>query len=150
MAGQLRIVAIDVDGESLDSFRAAFPHWDIEQITDATADSLERNWNPGSAELLVVGVRQPFARSLGLVRALRSQLGRAHVALLVMVSPGQQTLLQAALDAGATACLTLPVHAKELVSMWSRTREVNQPGRHTRDSNHAQRADPWRDEGGEA
>ncbi len=150
MANRLSIVAIDVDWESLSSLRAAFPQWDIEEITDATADSLERDWNPGAAELLVVGVREPVAGSLGLVRALRSQLGRAHVALLVIVSPGQEGLVRAALDAGATACMVFPVHTKELLGMWNRTLNGNQPGRHTLDLNHAQGADLWRDEGGES
>jgi DNA-binding response OmpR family regulator len=150
MADRLRIVAIDVDWESLNSLREAFPQWHIEELACATADSLERDWNPRAAELLVVGLREPVVSSLRLVRALRSQLGRAHVALLATVSPGQEALVRAALDAGASACLVLPIHAKELLSMWNRARNGNQPGRHTLDLNHAQRADPWQDEGGES
>ncbi len=150
MAKGLRIVAFDVDLKSLASLRDAFTQWPIEETAGATVESLERDWDPDAAELLVVGLREPVAGSLGLVRALRSQLGRAHVPLLVIVSPGQEALVRAALDGGASACLVLPVHAKQLVSIWNRPRNGNQPGRHTLDLNHAERTDPWRDEGGES
>jgi len=150
MPNEARVVVFDVDGESVASLHEAFPEWHIDQISGASADSLDRDWNPAARELLVVGVREPVAASLGLCRALRSQLGRAHTSLLALVPPAQEALVRAALDAGANSCLVLPVHAKELVNMVNRGHDANHPGRHTLDLNRAQRADPWRDDGGES
>jgi DNA-binding response OmpR family regulator len=150
MANQPRAVVFDVDAESLGSLREALPQWQIEEMGGATALSVDRDWNPGSAELLVIRVREPVVESLGLCRALRSQLGRAHTSLLVLVPPAQESLVRAALDAGASSCLVLPIHAKELASMVNRVHDGSQPGRHTLDLNRAQRADPWRDDGGES
>jgi DNA-binding response OmpR family regulator len=150
MLNQRRVVAFDIDGESLISLREAFPHCHIDEIGGATSDTLDRDWSPAATELLVVGVREPVAASLGLCRALRSQVGRASTSLLVLVPPAQEALVRAALDAGANSCLVLPVHVKELVSVVNRAQNGNQPGRHTLDLSRAQRADPWRDDGGES
>ncbi|HLN32711.1 MAG TPA: hypothetical protein VK395_33590 [Gemmataceae bacterium] len=150
MASQPRAIAFDVDSESLTSLREAFPGWQIEMIQGASSQSLDRDWSPRTAQLLIVSVREPVADSLGLCRALRSQLGRAHTSLLVLVPPDQEGLVQAALDAGANSCLVMPVHAKELALMVTRASAGNQPGRHTLALHPTQRADPWRDEGGES
>ena len=56
---------------------------------------------------------------------LRSQVGRAYTPLLVLVTPEQQTLVTAALAAGADGCLVLPVHAKELASGAIRVKNLN-------------------------
>jgi hypothetical protein len=66
------------------------------------------------------------------------------------VSGGQEALVRAALEAGANSCLVLPVHAKDLVTMLTRARAGNRPGRHTLGLDRAQREDRWRDDGGEA
>ena len=74
----------------------------------------------------------------------------AGAPLLVLVPPEQQTLVGAALEAGARSCLLLPIHPKEVASMLTHARAGNQPGRHTLGQEGAQREDPWRDAGGEA
>jgi DNA-binding NarL/FixJ family response regulator len=150
MADQLKAVAFDVDPDSLASLRQAFPEWDIEVTNGATIGSLTQDWDPGAAALLVLGFRDEVAQTLGLCRGIRSQVGRARTPMLVLVCPGQDALVRAALDAGAHACLVLPVHPKDLVSVVARTRAGNRPGRHTLSLDRAQREDRWRDHGGEA
>jgi DNA-binding response OmpR family regulator len=146
---QSRVVAFDVDAASLASLREAFPGWEIETVNGACTASLSQNWDPGAAALLVVGVRDRVEETLGLCRGLRSQRGRASTPLLVLVTPSQEALVRAALEAGAHSCLVLPVHAKELVTVVTRAREGNRPGRHTLDLDRPQREDRWRDVGGE-
>src|SRR5262249_22709763 len=97
-----------------------------------------------------VGARDQAAETLGLCRGLRSQSGRAHTPLLVLVPPAREALVRAALDAGAHSCLVLPVHPKELMSTVTRARASNQAGRHTLGISRAQREDLWRHDGGEA
>lgn len=150
MLDRPKVVTFDVDPTSLISLRHAFPGWEIEAINGASLGSLTRDWAPGEAALLVVGARDEVAETLGLCRGLRSQAGRAHTPLLVLVPPAQEALVRAALDVGAHSCLVLPVHAKDLVSMVARARGGNRPGRHTLGLHRAQREDPWRDHGGEA
>ncbi|HKI30652.1 MAG TPA: hypothetical protein VKA46_02080 [Gemmataceae bacterium] len=150
MPDQPKAVAFDVDPASLASLREAFPGWRIDAVHGATTDSLTQDWSPGEADLLVIGARDQVTETLGLCRGLRSQAGRAHTALLVLVTPAQEALVRAALDAGAHACLVLPVHAKDLVSMVARARGGNRPGRHTLGFDRAQLGDSWRDDGGEA
>jgi DNA-binding response OmpR family regulator len=145
-----RAIAFDVDLASLASLKQAFPEWQVEAVNGATTGSLDRDWNPDEADLLVVGARGPEAETLGLCRGLRSQAGRAHTSLVVLVPPAQEALVRAALGAGADRCLVLPVHAKELVSMVARVQTGNRPGRHTLGLEPAQREDSWRDDGGEA
>jgi DNA-binding response OmpR family regulator len=145
-----KIVTLDVDPDSLASLRLAFPDCPVEAVSGATPQSLERDWNPASANLLVVGARADAAETLGLCRGLRSQAGRARTPVLVLVWPAQEPLVRAALNAGADSCLVLPVHPKELVTMVSRARAGNRPGRHTLDLDRPQRPDRWRDDGGEA
>jgi CheY-like chemotaxis protein len=148
--GLRKAVAFDVDAESLISLQAAFPEWEIEAIQGVTAGSLERDWSPGTADLVLVGARDQVTSTLGLCRSLRSQAGRAYTPLLVLVTPEQQTLIGAVLAAGAHGCLVLPVHAKELASGAARAAEGNRPGRHTLGLHPAQVDSPWQDEGGEA
>jgi DNA-binding response OmpR family regulator len=150
MLDQPKAIAFDVDPASLESLRQAFPGWQVEAANGATAQSLDRDWDPGPASLLVVGAREDMARTLGLCRSLRSQAGRARTPLLVLVQPGQEPLVRAALDAGADSCLVLPVHAKELVTMVSRALAGNRPGRHTLGLDQPQHDDQWQDDGGEA
>ncbi len=119
-------------------------------MNGATTGSLTRDWNPAAVDLLVIGARDQVAETLGLCRGLRSQAGRAHTPLLVLMRPAQEALVRAVLDAGAHSCLVLPVHAKDLVSMVTRVRMGNQPGRHTLGLDRAQCEDQWRDNGGEA
>lgn len=143
-----RLVALDVDPPSLRSLRRAFPTWQVEARDGATSGSLARDWNPGPADLLVVGAHDEAAETLALCRGLRSQAGRAVTPLLVLLAPAQRAVAKAALEAGATNCLVLPVFAPDLVAMVARARKGNQPGRHTLDLDRAQRDDPWRDNGG--
>ena len=100
-------------------------------------------------DLLVLGVGANVAESLGLCRVLRKQPGSANTPSLMLVAPGEDSLVRAALEAGATSCLVLPVHVKELANMVTRAREGNRPGRHTVSLNHPQEQDQWRDDGGQ-
>jgi DNA-binding response OmpR family regulator len=88
--------------------------------------------------------------ALGLCRGLRSQAGRAKTPLLVLVQPAQESLVSAALDAGANSCLVLPVCHQELANVLTRARAGNRPGRPTQGPDRAQHEDRWRDNGGEA
>ncbi len=167
-----RVVAFDVDAASLASLREALPEWEIESVNGATPVSLSGHWDPSTADLLVVGPRDNAAETLGLCQLLsfctayspearregmetlapeQSPLRTAvrNAPLLVLVPAGQETLVGAALEAGAHSCLRLPIHAKEVASMLVHAGVGNQPGRHTLNLEGAQSDDRWRDEGGE-
>jgi DNA-binding response OmpR family regulator len=150
MSNRLRAIAFDVDPDTLATLQQGFPGWEIEVRNGSSTGSLDRDWNPATADLLVVGTGGELSVTLGLCRGLRSQVGRALTPLLVLVPPAQEALVKAALDAGATGCLVLPVHAKELTSSMSRAQGGNRPGRHTLSLDRAQQDDRWRDDGGEA
>jgi DNA-binding response OmpR family regulator len=145
-----RAVAINIDRDSLTSLRKAFPKWEISVVDEASARSVDRDWDPERADLLVLGSAGKMTHALRLCRALRSQVGRAHTPLLVLVPAADAVLVKAALDAGASACLRVPVEAKELVAALKRLRGESRPGRHTSDLHVAQKEDVWRDEGGES
>ncbi len=149
-AGRQTILALDVDGESLGALRQAFPAWDVAAVAGATATQLLRDWDPAPAGLLVIGALDEPTHTLGLCRGLRGQAGRARTPLLVLVSSAADRVVAEALRAGADGCLTLPVDAKELLTFVARVQGGNRPGRHTLGLHRAQRADPWRDDGGEA
>ncbi len=173
MSNPSKAIAFDLDPASLLSLRGALPGWDIVVVLGATAASLAHDWHPGAAGLLVVSAREPVAETLRLCRFLVScgefstdsrgemvatsgrhgnrqdQPRRADAPLLVLVPPGQNSLVRAALEAGADSCLVLPVHAKEMASVLARGERGNQPGRHTLDLDRAQAEDRWRDDGGQ-
>jgi DNA-binding response OmpR family regulator len=150
MSDRSKAVAFDLDPASLASLREALPEWEVEVVNGARAASLDRDWNPAAADLLVLGIRDQSAEALGICRGLRSQAGRAQTPLLVLVPPAQESLVKAVLEAGANSCLVLPVHAKDLISTLARALAGNRPGRHTLGLNRAQKEDQWRDAGGEA
>jgi hypothetical protein len=133
MADGRTVIAFDVDRESLASLRPAFPGWAVEVKNRVSTDSLDLDWDPGRADLLVVGAGDHDSATLGLYRALRSQVGRARTPLLVLVPPAREALVRAVLLAGATSCLVCPAHAKELVRSITRAREGGRPGRPTLD-----------------
>ena len=137
MQGRLKAVAFDVDPTSLITLRQALPEWEVEAVVGATASSIDRDWNPAVAHLLLVGLREGVADTLGLCRALRGQAGRAQTPLLVLIAPGQEVLSDVALQAGAHGCLILPVVVKALLSALARALAGNR------------RENPWRDDGGE-
>ncbi len=149
MTRSYKAVALNVDGASLGSLREGLPGWDIELITGASTQSLRHDWNPGTVDLVVIAAGDLWTDTLGLCRELRSQVGRAHTPLLVLVAPAHDSLVKAALEAGADSCLLLPVHAKEIVSALKHLWQGNQPGRHTLNLDQARFADAWRDEGGQ-
>jgi peptidylprolyl isomerase len=168
-----RVVAFDVDAVSLASLHDALPEWEIESVNGISPASLSGDWNPSAADLLVVGTRDNAAETLGLCRLLsfctsyspeaqregmepqaseqspqKTQVV-GNAPLLVLVPPGQETLVGAALEAGACGCLMLPIHAKQVVSLLARARAGNRPGRHTLGRDQAQIVDPWQENGGE-
>jgi CheY-like chemotaxis protein len=173
MPDQVKAVAFDLDAASMVSLRAALPEWEIEMLSGATTASLTHDWNPGEADLLVLNAREDVADTLGLCRFLtisgvfsrdsrqeraktlgllespQNQVGRANAPLLLLVASGRESLVRAALEAGADSCLVLPVHAKEVARMLAGVRQANRPGRHTLNLDRAQTDDRWRDDGGQ-
>jgi DNA-binding NarL/FixJ family response regulator len=179
MPNQFKAIAFDVDAASLVSLREALPDCEIEVVNGATAASLNRDWDPGTVDLLVVRAGEDVAETLGLCRFLVScgvlardsqgatdsqeelprTLGlrrsrenpsrRPHSPLLVLVRHGQESTVKAVLEAGAHSCLMLPFNAKEVASMLVHAREGNHPGRHTLNLERAQIEDRWRDDGGQ-
>jgi peptidylprolyl isomerase len=169
-----RAIAYDVDAASLASLREALAGWDLVAVNGASASSLARNWDPATADLLVVGVGDDATVTLALCRfvafctsysrdalpAIADAVGaaemleylrrRVNAPLLVLVPPGRETLVAGALEAGAHSCLVLPIFPKEVTAMLARAQAGNQPGRHTLNLEQAQRQDRWRDVGGEA
>jgi carbon storage regulator CsrA len=169
---RLRAVAFDVDAASLRSLREALPGWEIRLVAGAKTASLCHDWN-GGADLFVVTAQEEVAETLGLCRFLArcsvfsansrqgaaetagpdggrpGQAGRQDVPLLVLVGPGQEPLVRAALEAGANGCLVLPIHAREWARTLARVWQGNRPGRHTLDLDRAQHEDLWRDDGGQ-
>jgi hypothetical protein len=168
-----RALAFDLDAPSLAALREAVPRWQIDVICGATVPSLPCDWNPGTVELLVVGVRADAAETLALCRFLAfsatnsrdfrprgaAALGprrnpsklvpHGDAPLLVLVHSGQECLVRELLEAGADSCLVLPVHAKEVASMVAHMWQGNLPGRHTLNLDRAQYEDRWRDDGGQ-
>jgi DNA-binding NarL/FixJ family response regulator len=169
----LRAVAFDLDPASVLSLREALPQWEIEVVNEAPTASRVRDWNPGGVDLLIIRAREDVGETLGLCRLLaccglfsralhdegadqlgqhrsrQNEIRRVDAPLLVLVLPGQESFVRAALAAGADGCLVLPVHAKEIASMLARMEEHNQPGRHTLNLDQAQDEDHWQDEGGQ-
>lgn len=150
MSYPLKMIAFDVDADSLLSVREAFPAGDLEATHGATTRSLGRDWCPAPADLLIVGFQAEEAQALSLCRSLRSQAGRARTPILVLVPAERVDLVRAALAAGADRCLLLPVHPKDLVRMVTRVQVGPRAGRHTLGLDQAALADPWRDNGGES
>jgi hypothetical protein len=166
-----RAVTFNLDSASLASLREALPGWEIDTINGATPASLAHNWDPGAADLLVVSARYSATETLGLCRFLSSSAGhsteareewaetlgrgkklsalRPDAPLLVLVPSGHDTLVGAALEAGARSCLVLPIHPKDVAGMLVHARARNQPGRHTLNLEGAQTEDRWRDNGGQ-
>ena len=144
-----RAIVFDVDEATVVSLRQAFAEWQVEVSDRATNDLLIEGRSLGVVDLLVLGPGANVAESLGLCRVLRKQPGSAHTPILMLVPLGEDGLVRAALEAGTTSCLVLPVHVKELASMVTRAREGNRPGRHTLNLNRAQEQDHWRDDGGQ-
>jgi peptidylprolyl isomerase len=144
-----RAVAFDVDAASLASLQQALPGWQVHAVRGSTIAALDRDWHPAQAGLLIVEIHQEAGAALALCRGLRSQVGRATIPLLALVPAGQPDLVRAALAAGATSCLVLPIHAKEVVQMLGRARRGRQPEHHTLHLDHVQQKDEWRDDGGQ-
>jgi hypothetical protein len=143
-------VAFDLDTASLISLRKALGEWEIEVVNGATAASLSCTWNPGEADLLVVKAGDEVAETLGLCRFLafcrvyaqdfrgqktlrarwsgQSQTVRARAPLVVLVPPGQDSLVRAVLAAGAEHCLVLPSDVEDVLSLLAHAHSDNQGG----------------------
>src|SRR5262249_49080838 len=133
-----RAIVFDVDEATLVSLRQAFSEWQVEVSDRATIDLLIDGHSLGVVSLLVLGGGAKGAEGLVLCRVLRKHLGSANTPILMLVLPGEDSLVRAALEAGATSCLVLPVHVKELTNMVARAGEGSRPGRHTLKLNPAQ------------
>ncbi len=171
--GTAKAVAFDLDQAGLASLRESLPGWAIETINGATPASIAPDWDPSAAGLLVVAVGADEAGTWGLCRFLAFQASfrgarpkgqareaslpgtrlepdrLADTALLVLVPAGREALISTALEAGAHRCLVLPLQPGAVASVLAHARAGNQPGRHTLNTEQAQRQDRWRDEGGE-
>jgi DNA-binding NarL/FixJ family response regulator len=163
--GPGRAIAFDVDAVSLASLRDALPGWEVVAVHGTSAASLSRGAPGGPADLLIVGARANATETLGLCRLLGARTAppagapeeadEAHgppagAPLLVLVPREQQTLVGAALEAGARSCLLLPIHPKEVANMLANARAGDRPGRHTRGLDRAEATDPWQEDGGES
>jgi hypothetical protein len=170
---QFRALGFDLDEVSKTSLHEALPGWEIEVIHDAATASQSPHWDPAATDLLVVTIGDDSKQSLALCRFLSGRSGfSSHsqsqkvdrssqdreeqeqkplvgAPLLVLVHPGQEDLVSAALEAGAESCLVLPILAKEVAAVLARSQRVNQPGRHTLNLDKAQKKDRWRDDGGQ-
>jgi phosphoserine phosphatase RsbU/P len=140
-----KAVGFDLDEATLRSLREALPGWKIEALNGATAVSLTHDWNPTEVDFLVVQSRAEVAETLRLCRYLvlcrdlseaaglhvrrQTQPLRAKAPLLVLVPPGQESLMRGAFEAGADSCLVLPVRAKEVAHLLSRARPGVPPRR---------------------
>lgn len=142
-----KVIAFDMDEDSLINLREALPDSLIELIEGATAASLSQDWNPGIVDLVVVKVarnvakttelckflvsRGVLARDASLVtdspKALPTLLGlrrhqptvarQPHSPLLALVPPGQRNDVTALLKAGVDSCLLLPINANDVANM---------------------------------
>jgi hypothetical protein len=148
MSDELKAVAFDLDAATMVTLRAALPEWEIEMLNGATATSLSHDWNAGEADLLVLKAREDGEETLGMCRFLafcgdfsrdtqgadqessglqgtcQDQPRRENAPLLLLVSAGQESLVRAALEAGADSCLVLPVHVKAVASTLARLRQA--------------------------
>ncbi len=179
MPSQSRVIAFDIDRESLTSVQQALPGWAIEEVNGATAASLAHDWNPGTVDLFVVKTREDVPETLELCRFLvscgvlaraylvttdsqdqaptisglhrhrQNPARRPHSPLLVLVPADRKAIVRDVLQAGAHSCLMLPIDAKDVASMLIHAQAGNQPGRHTEDLERAQTEDRWRDDGGQ-
>ena len=122
-----RVVAFDVDRDSMACLRQALPGWEVNTASGATTGSLARDWDPAPADLLVIGARAGVAESLGLCRELRSQRGRAHTPLVILVATEQEAEVRAGLRPGADTCLVLPVRANDLLNVVARSGQAIGP-----------------------
>jgi hypothetical protein len=67
-----KAIAFDVDPIRLARLREILVGWQIEVVTGATVASLPRDWDPGLADLHIVGLRADVTETLGLCRFLAS------------------------------------------------------------------------------
>jgi hypothetical protein len=131
---QLKAIAFDVDVASAACLRAALPGWQTATVYGATVASLPCDWDPGAADLLVVGAREDVAETWGLCRFLTQSTSaereprqvaaetsglprnrlyvarRTKVPLLVLLRPGKGFLVEAGFEAGAHSCLIPPIN----------------------------------------
>lgn len=143
-----KLLAFDVDLETLRSLEKAFPGWEIEAVEGTTLARCVGEMTIADVSLLVVAYAERAATQ-ALCRSLRRHAGWRDTPLLVLVPPALPELVRDMLEAGASGCLVLPVHHKEVSSMVARAQRGNQPGRHTLDLDQAQNEDQWRDDGGQ-
>jgi CheY-like chemotaxis protein len=158
-----KAVAFGMDAESLADLRQALPGWRIQCFHGTTVGSMPHDWDPGEADLFVVCLRENVTEVLGLCRFIaqwpscesdppedlpktwrldgkhEEPTCRPDVPLLVLVSSGQDTLVGAALEVGARACLQQPISVEDMAdflnrapagSRSSRERTEGKPGGH--------------------
>ena len=139
-----KAVAFGMDAESLANLRQVLPGWRIDCLHGTTVGSMPHDWDPGEPDLFVVSLRENVTEVLGLCRLLASWPScenehqeeasetlrldgkyenarcRAEVPLVVLVSSGQDTLVGAALEVGARACLRLPISISDVTEFLNR------------------------------
>jgi CheY-like chemotaxis protein len=140
-----KAVAFGMDAASLADLRQALLGWRIDCFYGTTVGQMPHDWDPGEAELFVVLLRENVTAVLGLCRFLaqwpsgedetqqdlpetwRSEGTHqqdascgTNIPLVVLVSSGQETLVGAALEVGARACLRLPISAQDVAEFLNR------------------------------
>ena len=140
-----KAIAFGMDAASLGDLRQALLGWRIDCFYGTTVGQMPHDWNPGEAELFVVLLRENVTEVLGLCRFLaqwpscedemqqdRSEAWRSegtqqqeascrtNIPLVVLVPSGQDTLVGAALEVGARACLQLPISAQGVAEFLNR------------------------------
>ena len=149
-----KAVAFGMNAESLTDLRQALPGWRIDCFHGVTVGSMPHDWDPGEAHLFVVRLRENVTEVLGLCRFLahwpscesdppedlpetgrvdgkhENVCCRADVPLLVLVSSGQDTLVGAALEVGARACLQLPISINDMADFLNRAPVEDSSRRH--------------------
>jgi DNA-binding response OmpR family regulator len=150
MTQRPKAITFDVETDDLNLLRHALPEWDFESTAGTSIDSLDRDWQPNLADLIVIGAHARPEETLGLCRGLRGQCGRAHTPLLVLLSPGQEALVTVVLAAGANDCLMLPIDPGDLTRAAAGARASYRQRRLPLDFDREGYREPWRDAGGES
>ncbi len=107
-----RVLVVDDDPATVGAVAAALGEADIEIATAYRADAAIARFSAERPDAAIVGMRLPDARGLSLVSRLRA---RSDLPIVVL-SDGREESVVAAIAAGASDVISLPVRPLELVA----------------------------------